>query len=152
MTVAMAAIDPALAGRELGAWHMVPSWETVPVAVVVLAALAWYFIRLGRADVPRGRRILRRVSIVFVTGAVVSLVAGLTFIHPHEDRVGFAIAWLAVSVSVIVCAVLAALDVVLTTRQGLYEFRELKQSTLGGKSGGKRGGKSGGKRAERSDG
>jgi len=134
-------IDPVLAtladvsaadGRELGPWHMVPWFVSVPVAMVVIAALAWYFMRLGRPEVPRSRRMLRRLSIAFVASATASLVIGLTFIHPHENRVGFALAWLAVSVSVIACAVLAAVDVVVTTRQGLHEFRELKKETFGG--------------------
>jgi hypothetical protein len=128
-------IDPALAGRDLGAWQMVPWWVTVPSACALGAALVWYFIRLGSPDVPRGRRWLRRVSVVFALAALVPLVRGLTFAHPHEDRVGFAVAWSVVLLMLVACLLLALVDVIVTMRGGVREYRELRRETLGGKRG-----------------
>jgi hypothetical protein len=122
--------DPALVGRELGPWMMVPWWVTVPPALVVGATLVWYFVRLGRAEVPRERRWIRRASIVFAGASIAPLVRGLTFVHPHEDRVGFAVAWSAVLFTLMPCLLLALVDVFLTTRRGLREFQELRRETL----------------------
>jgi len=122
--------DPALVGRELGPWMMVPWWVTVPPALVVGATLVWYFVRLGRAEVPRERRWIRRASIVFAGASLAPLVRGLTFAHPHEDRVGFAVAWSAVLFTLMPCLLLALVDVFLTTRRGLREFQELRRETL----------------------
>jgi len=133
----LGAIDPALAGRELGPWHMVPWWASGPVAVACLAALGWYFRRLGSGDVPRERRVVRRFSILFAMVAVVALVVGLTVIHPHENRRGFALAWLAVSIASMACLMLAVFDVFLTTRRGLAEFRALRREAFGGRGPGK---------------
>ena len=129
----LASIDPALEGRELGPWMMVPWWITVPVAGALAVALIWYFGRLGRADVPRERRWIRRASIVFALAALIPLVRGLTFVHPHEDRAGFAVAWAFVLLAVVACLVLAVVDVLLTTRRGVHEYRELRRETLGGR-------------------
>jgi hypothetical protein len=59
-----ARVDPALAGRDLGPWFMLPWWISIPLAVLLAVALVWYFMRLGRPGVPRGRRWLRRASVV----------------------------------------------------------------------------------------
>lgn len=126
-------VDPALAGRELGPWYMVPAWVTVPLACVAGAAIVWYFLRLGRSDVPRERRWVRRISLVLVGAALVPLVRGLTFAHPHEDRSGFAIAWAMVLLLVVASLVLAVVDVMLTARRGLADYRDLKRETFGGK-------------------
>jgi len=131
--ILLAAIDPALQGRELGPWHMVPWWASAPVAIASLAVLAWYFRRLGGAEVPRERRTVRRLSILFAAVAIVALVVGLTVIHPHENRRGFALAWLAVALASSSCLVLALLDILLTARRGVAEFRALRRETLGGR-------------------
>jgi hypothetical protein len=126
-------IDPALRGRELGPWFMVPWWVSLPIAFALAAVLAWYFVRLGRADVPRGRRMLRRASVALAIVGLAPLVRGLTFVHPHEDRVGFAVAWSSVLFVLLACLVLAVVDVIIVTRGGVREFRALRRETLGGK-------------------
>lgn len=129
----LAEIDPALVGRELGPWLMVPWWISLPAGALVAGALVWYFVRLGRADVPRGRRWLRRGSVVVALAALAPLVRGLTFVHPHEDRVGFAVAWSLVLLAVVACLLLAIIDVILVTRTSVREYRVLRRETLGGK-------------------
>ena len=133
ISLLMHAVDPALEGRELGPWFMVPWWISVPVAGIVGAIAVWYFIRLGRSEVPRERRWIRRISLLFVIASLAPLVRGLTFAHPHEDRSAFAVAWASVLMLVLASLVLAVVDVMLTARRGLHEFRELRRETLGGK-------------------
>lgn len=131
-----ASIDPALVGRELGPWFMVPWWVSVPIAAVLAGVLVWYFVRLGRAEVPRGRRWLRRASVVVALLGLAPLVRAMSFVHPHEDRVGFAVAWSSVLFVLLACLVLALVDVVLVTRSGVREFRALRRDTFGGRRGG----------------
>jgi len=131
-------------GRELGPWFMVPPWASISVAAVALALLVWYFIRLGRAEVPAGRRRLRRASVVLLALGLAPFVRALSFVHPHEDRVGFAVAWSSVLFVVIAALVLAVVDVVLVTHGGLREYREIRRDTFGGGSGGGSGGGKGG--------
>jgi len=128
-----ARIDPALVGRDLGEWTMVPAWLTVPLAVAAGVALVWYFVRLGRAEVPMARRWMRRVSIALLLAATVPLVRALSFVHPHEDRAGWAFAWSVVLLATVACAVLALVDFAMTARSGLREYRDLRRETLGGK-------------------
>lgn len=125
-----ARVDPALAGRELGPWTMVPAAVTVPAAIALAAVLAWYFARLGRADVPRGRRILRRASVACALVALVPLVRALTFVHPHEDRVGWAVSWSIVLFALAGWAFLAVVDFVLVARSGLREYDALRRETF----------------------
>ncbi|MFM1823308.1 MAG: hypothetical protein RI967_1574 [Planctomycetota bacterium] len=128
------AVDPALAGRELGPWTMVPAALSVPVAIVVGAVLVWYFVRLGRPEVPRARRLVRRMSIVCALAGLPALVRGLTFVHPHEDRAGWALAWSVTLLALVAWATLAVVDVILTLREGWREYRALRRETLGGRA------------------
>jgi hypothetical protein len=139
-SVEPARVDPALAGRELGPWTMVPAAVTVPVAIVLAALLAWYFARLGRAEVPRGRRRLRRASIACALVALVPLVRALTFVHPHEDRVGWAVSWSIVLFALAGWATLAVVDFVLVARSGLREYDALRRETFGAPRDGRGGG------------
>ena len=129
------ALDPALIGRELGPWLMVPWWVSVPLAAIIAGGLVWYFVRLGRADVPIGRRWLRRISVVLALACLAPLVRGLTFVHPHEDRVGFAVAWSIVLLILVACLVLATVDAFLVVRGGMREFRAMRRDTMGGRAG-----------------
>lgn len=124
-------VDPALAGRDLGPWTMVPAAVSVPAAIALAVLLAWYFVRLGRAEVPRGRRRLRRASIVCALVALVPLVRALTFVHPHEDRVGWAVSWSIVLFALTGWALLAVIDFVLVARSGLREYDALRRETFG---------------------
>ena len=127
-------VDPALAGRELGPWTMVPAALSLPVAIAMGALLVWYFVRLGRPEVPRSRRIVRRMSIVCALAGLPALVRALTFVHPHEDRAGWALAWSVTLLALVAWATLAVVDVILTLREGWREYRVLRRETLGGRA------------------
>jgi hypothetical protein len=125
-------IDPALAGRDLGPWHMIPAAVSVPIACVLAIALLWYFARLGRSDVPVLQRRVRRTGIVFALAALVPLVRALTFVHPHEDRVAWATAWSVALLALVLWFLLAIVDVILVLRGGIREYSELKREVFGG--------------------
>jgi hypothetical protein len=125
-------MDPALTGRDLGPWHMIPALVSVPIACVLAITLLWYFARLGRSDVPVLQRRVRRTGIVFALAALVPLVRALTFVHPHEDRVAWATAWSVVLLALVLWFLLAIVDVILVLRGGIREYSELKREVFGG--------------------
>ena len=125
-------MDPALTGRDLGPWHMIPALVSVPIACVLAIALLWYFARLGRSDVPVLQRRVRRTGIVFALAALVPLVRALTFVHPHEDRVAWATAWSVALLALVLWFLLAIVDVILVLRGGIREYSELKREVFGG--------------------
>ncbi len=125
-------MDPALAGRDLGPWHMIPALVSVPIACVLAITLLWYFARLGQSDVPVLQRRVRRTGIVFALAALVPLVRALTFVHPHEDRVAWATAWSVALLALVLWFLLAIIDVILVLRGGIREYSELKREVFGG--------------------
>ena len=125
-------MDPALTGRDLGPWHMIPALVSVPIACVLAITLLWYFARLGKSDVPVLQRRVRRTGIVFALAALVPLVRALTFVHPHEDRVAWATAWSVALLALVLWFLLAIVDVILVLRGGIREYSELKREVFGG--------------------
>ena len=125
-------MDPALTGRDLGPWHMIPALVSVPIACVLAITLLWYFARLGKSDVPVLQRRVRRTGIVFALAALVPLVRALTFVHPHEDRVAWATAWSVALLAHVLWFLLAIVDVILVLRGGIREYSELKREVFGG--------------------
>lgn len=127
----VASVDPALEGRELGPWMMIPAVVSVPVALILAAILVWYFVRLGRGDVPAALRRVRRIGIGFALASILPLIRALTFVHPHEDRAGWAAAWAVASLALLAWFSLAVIDVVLVVRGGAREYRELRREVFG---------------------
>ena len=127
----LSAVDPALAGRELGPWTMIPAVISVPVALLLAACLIWYFVRLGRGDVAPILRRVRRVGIVFALASIVPIVRALTFVHPHEDRAGWATAWAVAFLALLGWFLLALVDVAIVLRGGARDYRELRREVFG---------------------
>ncbi len=124
-------LDPALVGRELGHWHMVSAWLSVPMAIGIGALLLWYFVRLGRPSVPRGRRRLRRASIGFALVGLIPLLCGITFVHPHEQRFAWAASWALALLALLGWFSIALVDFLLVARSGLREYDELRRKAIG---------------------
>ncbi|MFM7261983.1 MAG: hypothetical protein ACKO3W_15445 [bacterium] len=127
----LASIDPALEGKELGPWMMVPAVVSVPLAATLAAVLIWYFVRLGRGDVAPLLRRIRRLGIAFALASLVPFVRALTFVHPHEDRAGWATAWAVAFLALLGWFLLAVVDVVIVLRGGARDYRELRREVFG---------------------
>lgn len=132
----LAMVDPALeagelGGRELGPWTMIPAVWSVPAGILVAAVLVWYFVRLGRGDVAPMVRRVRRIGIAFALASIIPFVRALTFVHPHEDRAGWAAAWAVAFLALLGWFLLAIVDVVLVVRGGARDYRELRQEVFG---------------------
>jgi hypothetical protein len=120
-----------LGGRELGPWTMIPAVWSVPAGILVAAVLVWYFVRLGRGDVAPMVRRVRRIGIAFALASIIPFVRALTFVHPHEDRAGWAAAWAVAFLALLGWFLLAIVDVVLVVRGGARDYRELRQEVFG---------------------
>ena len=153
----IAQTDPALQGRDLGPWFMLPAWFSVPCAIVLAGVLCWYFVRLGvsstgsantgsastgsastgnpdsgGAGVSRALRWVRRLGILCALAAIGPLLRAVTFVHPHEQRVEWATAWSLAILALFACFLLAIVDVILVLRGGLREYSDLRREVFGG--------------------
>lgn len=136
LTMALVAeVDPALRGRELGSWFVLPAWFSVPFAILLAGVLCWYFVRLGHPHVPRAIRWVRRIGIVCALAAIGPLLRAVTFVHPHEERVEWATAWSLAILALFAWFMLAILDVILVLRGGLREYSDLRREVFGGHRG-----------------
>jgi len=99
----------------LAAAHLHPAFTIAP-AVVVGAWIVWYWFRLGREDVPHGRRRIRRFSIFLMMLSLPVLVRALSYIDPHLQPREYTSAWLVAMLLVLLVAFTAGLDVLNTLR------------------------------------
>ena len=123
-------IDHELQGLTLGPWTMISAWISVPISLIVVSVLLWYFKRLDRTSVPRSCRIARRIGIIFACAGLVPMVVALTFVHPHSNRVGWAFAWTLASLALFAWFVCALVDIILLTRNGWQEYRALQCESI----------------------
>lgn len=89
---------------------------TIPIAVVISAALVWYWVRLGRSDVPVSRRKIRRFSLVIMLLSLPMFVRALSFVDPAVDKRPYVLAWTACTFMVLVVLATALLDAVNSLR------------------------------------
>ena len=104
---------------------------TIPLALVVAAAIAGYWWYLGRPAVPRGRRIWRRVSLTLMLLSLPALVRGLSYLDPaaDADKQPYVITWSVAMLLVIVTFFTACVDVLVSMHihRGQYE-QEIEQA------------------------
>ena len=93
----------------LAAVHLAPVWS-IPIAVALSAALVWYWVHLGRGDVPASRRKMRRFSLAIMLLSLPMFVRALSFADPQTDQRGYAIAWTSATFMVLIVIVTALLD------------------------------------------
>jgi hypothetical protein len=95
-------------------------------------------VRGARASLPAAPPPDRRGAVrhQIALAGLAPLVRALTFAHPHEDRLAFAVAWSTVLFVIVACLFLAVIDVIIVTRGGMREYRALRRETLGGRRSG----------------
>ena len=99
----------------LAAVHLQP-FITIPPAALVFGWIVWYWIRLGRADVPMSRRKLRRLSLGLMALSLPMFVRALSFLDPNVQPQQYAYTWLMGMLMVILVIVIAGLDALNTVR------------------------------------
>lgn len=94
----------------IGAIHVHPA-VTVPIGVIVLAWMAWYWLRLGRKGVPASRRIIRRCSLAAMLIGLPALVAAASYFDPDGgDAQAYVMSWLIAMLVLLIVVVLAIVD------------------------------------------
>lgn len=88
---------------------------TVPAALIVAAGLVWMWIRVGRQDLPKTIRVLRRTTIALSLLALPGLVRGLSFVNPSQtnQQLQYVLTWTGVMVMVLLILLVACIDLLL---------------------------------------
>ena len=93
--------------------HVAPIY-VVPAAVLLIIGCAGYWRALGRADVPPGRRRIRRHSMVLIACAIVLIVVGVSILDPVTRPVAYITTWSGVLLIVLLVVITAMLDALYT--------------------------------------
>lgn len=102
----------------LAAVHLAPVL-TVPPALLAVAALVWYWRRLGHPAVPSSRRSIRRMVTTLMVLTLPLLVLGLSVHDPEVNDRGYILTWTAIMGMVLLIMLGAMLDVINNLR--LYQ-------------------------------
>lgn len=106
-----------------------PAW-TIPPAVVIGLSLVWYWLRLGRADVPPSRRRVRRLNTVFLLLSLPLFVRALSFLDPEQQPRAFLITWSILVLVMLMVIIMALLDAMNSLRLHHHKVEaELRQAT-----------------------
>jgi hypothetical protein len=95
--------------------HFTP-YLTVPLALVIAGFIVWYWMRLGHADVPASRRIIRRVSMMLMLIALPMFLNALSFLSPESDRDRYIIAWTLALGTILLVIITAGVDALNSVR------------------------------------
>lgn len=93
----------------LAAIHIHPAW-TVLAAALLMAWILWYWMRLGRANVPATRRRVRRMSLAIMLVLTPITVGGLSVIDRQLEPQRYVIAWSMVILLIFMVMATAGLD------------------------------------------
>jgi hypothetical protein len=95
----------------LAAVHLAPA-VSIPPAVILSAVFLWYWLRLGRPEVPASRRKVRRFSLALMLISLPMFVRALSFVDPAVDKRPYAIAWTAVMLVLLLIMATAIMDAI----------------------------------------
>jgi hypothetical protein len=93
----------------LASVHVAPLY-TVPEALLLAAAVLWYWWRLGRRDVPVSRRRIRRASLSLVLVTIPVFVGALSFVDPQQRASTYIVLWSVGMLCVLLIMVTAVVD------------------------------------------
>jgi hypothetical protein len=117
----------------LAAVHL-PAWFAVGFAGVIIFAMAWYWPRLGRPEIPPERRRVRRLSLLFGLVGLCAATIGFGIVDPDARPVPYAMTWFAASVALLIVVLLAVLDAILSMRlhrRAISAMRNERERSLG---------------------
>jgi len=104
----------------------IPLWASAPPAVALAAVLTWYWIRLGRSDVPLSRRRIRRVSLAVIFVSLPVFVTALSVIDWQVRRSAYVILW---SVALL-CLLLIMITAIVDAMNNVRLHRRRQQDEL----------------------
>ncbi len=111
----------------LAAAHLAPAL-TIPLALLALLWLGWYWRRLDRA--PASRRRIRRVSLGTMVVAGAAVVAGLSLVDPDVAPNRYILVWAAAFASIAVVVCTAILDAMNSVRLHARDIADAKRDLI----------------------
>lgn len=93
----------------LAAVHVAPVY-TVPAAVLLAAAVVWYWLRLGQTSVPASRRRIRRASLSLIFVTIPVIVSALSVVDPKQRASAYVVLWSAAVLCLLLIVVTAIFD------------------------------------------
>lgn len=94
----------------LAAVHFSPM-VSLPVALILTAVLVWYWLQLGKREVPRSRRLIRRTSLVMSFLVLMTATIGVSFIDPRAHQTAYVVTWAIVIFLILLIMVTAVVDI-----------------------------------------
>ena len=76
----------------LAAAH-IPLVYSIGPAILALALVVWYWLRLSAEDVPSSRRRIRRVSLAIIAVTIPLLLTALSVVDPSQQASAYVIVW-----------------------------------------------------------
>jgi hypothetical protein len=102
---------------------------TVPLALLIVVGLAWYWTALAEEEVPVSRRRVRRSSMVLMLVSLPAFVLGLSVFDPAVDQIAYVITWLVAIALVLLVFLGALLDVAVSMRIQREQYeRDMRQA------------------------
>jgi hypothetical protein len=89
---------------------------TVPIALLIVVGLAWYWTALSEEEVPPSQRRVRRISMVLMLLSLPAFVLGLSVFDPAVDQIAYVITWLVAIMLVLLVVLSALLDIAVSMR------------------------------------
>ena len=100
--------------------------NALAILSLLIAALGWYYLFYSRAAkrlesiedqrTNRFRGVLRRVNAIVMLLMALGIALGTYHFDPDQDRIDFALVWLGVVLLLMVCVILALIDLRLTIK------------------------------------
>ncbi len=106
--------------------HIAPIY-TAPVAAGFAIVVMWYWVRLGRSDVPQSRRRIRRSSLSIILVTIPVLFGALSLIDPKVRASAYVILW---SVAML-CLLLVVVTAIFDSLNSMRLHREAAQAEAG---------------------
>lgn len=106
----------------------------VGLASVIILAMAWYWPRLSRPEMPVTRRRIRRASLLIGLLGLIAATLGFGIIDPDARPMPYFAAWGAASLAIFVVVMLALLDALVSLRMhrtAMTSMRRERAATLG---------------------
>lgn len=112
----------------LASIHLQPG-ISISLAAAAALVIVWYWLKLGRADVPPSRRRIRRASLFLMAVSLPMFVRGLSFLDSKIEPREYAKTWLLAMLMTALVVLLAAIDAANNLRVHRRERREAMEQS-----------------------
>lgn len=102
---------------------------TVPIAVLIAIAIIWYWLVLGKPDVPASRKRIRQTSLIVMLVSLPVLVRALSFVSHQANSSQFVIVWSMLLVLLLLLVITAIADAINTINiHRKQQFKEMAKA------------------------